>query len=160
MADRRRRDYRCEHCGEQLSKTVYYQHKKLYYKKSTRTWLQGGASDATSESLVPSDGDHSTRDFQFSDDEDMQTSSECMLLVSVCVAMLADIDRSCDVLCSFCSELLSYIPPSPTHCIHIHTLQGLALSVVPSDDEYEESSDSGSDFEMDEVRSCSIHCNY
>ena len=35
------------------------------------------------------------------------TTKTCKLLVSVYVAMLADIDKSCDVLCSFCSELLS-----------------------------------------------------
>ena len=76
MMDRKRRNYRCEHCGERLSKTVYYQHKKLYYNKSTRRWLQRKTGDATSKVQPPRDGDRTMSDFQFSDDEDMQATSE------------------------------------------------------------------------------------
>lgn len=28
----------CDHCGEKVSKTLYYQHKKLYYSAATGTW--------------------------------------------------------------------------------------------------------------------------
>ena len=28
----------CGHCGEKISRTLYYQHKKLYYSTATKTW--------------------------------------------------------------------------------------------------------------------------
>ena len=30
--------FHCEHCGEKVSKTLYYQHKRLYYSSSSNTW--------------------------------------------------------------------------------------------------------------------------
>jgi hypothetical protein len=61
--------YLCEHCGEKVSKTVYYQHKKLYYDKTTETWMRQETSSVATDDTV------FVNDFCFSDD-DMQTSGE------------------------------------------------------------------------------------
>ena len=67
------RSYHCEHCGEEVSKTVYYQHKKSYYDKTTETWMR----EEDTCGATPSVGTDNTlmNDFCFSDD-DMQTNGE------------------------------------------------------------------------------------
>lgn len=34
--------YHCGHCNEKVSRTLYFQHKKLYYSASEKTWKTGG----------------------------------------------------------------------------------------------------------------------
>jgi hypothetical protein len=55
--------FHCGHCGEKISKTLYYQHKKLYYSSSTNSW-------SSDNDRVPS----SLRDIR--DEQAMVTSQE------------------------------------------------------------------------------------
>ena len=66
------RSYHCEHCGEKVSKTVYYQHKKLYYDKTTGIWKRQESCDTPPGGT---DRDTLMNDFCFSDD-DMQTDGK------------------------------------------------------------------------------------
>ncbi len=52
----------CEHCGEKVSKTLYYQHKKLYYTADRQHWER----KTNDESFHLA----SEEDFTFSDHED------------------------------------------------------------------------------------------
>ena len=64
--------YHCDHCGEKVSKTVYYQHKKMYYDKTTEIWTQREDTSSATK-----DVDTVMNDFCFSDDSDgIQTSGE------------------------------------------------------------------------------------
>ena len=63
--------YHCDHCGEKVSKTVYYQHKKLYYDKTSETWMQQEDTSSATTDV------NTMNDFCFSDDsDDVQTSGE------------------------------------------------------------------------------------
>lgn len=69
--------FHCGHCGEKISKTLYYQHKKLYYSSSTNTW----SSDRYKDDCVPASSFHkdSARDITDSDadhEQAMATSQE------------------------------------------------------------------------------------
>jgi hypothetical protein len=41
--------YGCGHCGQSVSKTVYYQHKRLYYCDSTNSWLQANLDQSPAD---------------------------------------------------------------------------------------------------------------
>ena len=61
--------FHCDHCGEKISKTLYYQHKRLYYSSSTNSWRKsegGSAEISTGHSCqnLPPDN------FTFSSDEE------------------------------------------------------------------------------------------
>lgn len=30
--------FHCDHCGEKISKSLYFEHKKLYYSRTSNTW--------------------------------------------------------------------------------------------------------------------------
>lgn len=53
----------CEHCGEKISKTLYYQHKGLYYSTATRMWQKALAANSDDERAICED------EFKFSDTE-------------------------------------------------------------------------------------------
>ena len=55
----------CEHCGEKVSKTLYYQHKKLYYVANKQQWKRTAADEEVSHHSASED-----EDFTFSDQED------------------------------------------------------------------------------------------
>ena len=38
MANTTSKRYFCEHCEQQLSKTSYFKHKRLYYDRKSETW--------------------------------------------------------------------------------------------------------------------------
>ena len=59
--------FHCEHCGEKVSKTLYYQHKRLYYSSSSNTWKRRDDTDGASEAQRP--GCVIREDFCFSDSE-------------------------------------------------------------------------------------------
>lgn len=63
LVDRRR--FYCEHCGEKISKTLYYQHKRLYYSYDRQEWELSkkvvGSEMTNSRSRSP--------DFIFSEDD-------------------------------------------------------------------------------------------
>lgn len=52
--------YLCGHCNAELSKTLFYRHKSLYYDAKTKTW--------SSERLLP-DSIVNVEDFTLSDDD-------------------------------------------------------------------------------------------
>ena len=54
----------CEHCGEKVSKTLYYQHKKLYYTVDKQQWEKN--SDEVSHGVASKEDE----DFTFSDHEE------------------------------------------------------------------------------------------
>ena len=60
----KRRLYRCGHCDELISKTLYFQHKRLYYSVHNRQWKKtssvacdcsGQESPAVSDFIIPVD---------------------------------------------------------------------------------------------------------
>ena len=55
--------FHCQHCGEKISKTLYYQHKKKYYCLRTGSWKRD--SSETSRQ----DPEAEFADFTFSDSE-------------------------------------------------------------------------------------------
>ena len=58
--------YLCGHCNQKISKTLYYQHKKLFYSASTKSWkkeIKGITQRKEVNSPEP-------QDFRFSDDEE------------------------------------------------------------------------------------------
>lgn len=55
----------CEHCGEKVSKTFYYQHKKLYYTADKQQWERNLADEEVSYHSSSEE-----EDFTFSDNED------------------------------------------------------------------------------------------
>ena len=57
--------FHCGHCGEKISKTLHFQHKRLYYSSSTRSW----SSDRYKDECVPSS-------LQVHDSMDTTTSQE------------------------------------------------------------------------------------
>ena len=30
--------FHCDHCGEKISRSLYFEHKKLYYSSTSNTW--------------------------------------------------------------------------------------------------------------------------
>ena len=54
---RRGSSYKCGHCGEAVSKTVYFQHKRLYYCDDTNSWSQGNLDSDEFEEFTFSDMD-------------------------------------------------------------------------------------------------------
>ena len=75
--------YLCEHCGVEISKTLYYQHKKLYYSIATQKRLRNEDIERTK----PSDNDLAAvskdDEFTFSDDSNHCNLEEGMLLSEV-----------------------------------------------------------------------------
>ena len=61
--------FHCDHCNEKISKTLYFQHKRIYYNPSTQSWKKSRIS-------IPSDGDTDVDEFIFSDEE-MDTIDAC-----------------------------------------------------------------------------------
>lgn len=59
---RSRRLYYCGHCKEEVSKTLYYQHRKLFYDSELNIW-----ADCTSEDPRTVD---SETDFSFNSESD------------------------------------------------------------------------------------------
>lgn len=55
--------FHCQHCNEKISKTLYFEHKKLYYSVATREW------QCVTQRSDP-DGEDEDNDFCFSDAED------------------------------------------------------------------------------------------
>ncbi len=51
--------FHCEHCKEKISKTLYYQHKQLYYSSATNSWTCD----------IAASGHRAEEEFSFSDDE-------------------------------------------------------------------------------------------
>lgn len=41
--------FHCGHCNEKVSKTLYYQHKKLYYSSADKSWTQATSPDSDEE---------------------------------------------------------------------------------------------------------------
>ena len=39
------RRYYCEHCGERILQTLYYQHKKKFYSVESKTWISSSEDD-------------------------------------------------------------------------------------------------------------------
>ena len=70
----KRRSYHCQHCGEKVSKTWYYEHKKAYYNKDAGAWIPSGACD-TNPTVSTQSSLHLVNDFEFSSDEDLQASN-------------------------------------------------------------------------------------
>ena len=56
--NRQKRDYWCQHCRKELSKTTYFQHKMLYYDPATNRWAENSTVDVhdTYEDFKMSDG--------------------------------------------------------------------------------------------------------
>ena len=59
----------CEHCGEKISKTLYYLHKKLYYSVDTNMWQKitnsaddQQCNDAECDEFTFSDSESTTHD--------------------------------------------------------------------------------------------------
>lgn len=74
----------CEHCGEKVSKTLYYQHKKLYYTAEKQQWEQEVALSHAS----------ADEDFTFSDEEE-RIDEDPTMEVNDCIAE-SDVDSSDD----------------------------------------------------------------
>ena len=55
--------FHCGHCNEKVSKTLYYQHKKLYYSCTDKVWSKTTSPDVDGE---PSQ----TEDVRLSDTDD------------------------------------------------------------------------------------------
>ena len=68
----------CEHCGEKVSKTLYYQHKKLYYTAEKQHWEQEVALSHASAS--------EEEDFTFSDEEE-KIDEDPIMEVDNCIAV-------------------------------------------------------------------------
>ena len=69
--DQENNRFYCEHCGEKISKTLYYLHKRLYYSTATRIWQKATDSDDAVQICKVDD------EFKFSDTESI-TSHEGM----------------------------------------------------------------------------------
>lgn len=60
---KKRRLYRCGHCDELISKTLYFQHKRLYYSVHNRQWKKtssvacdhSGQESPVSDFIIPVD---------------------------------------------------------------------------------------------------------
>lgn len=52
--------FHCDHCGEKISRSLYFEHKRLFYSSVSNTWDK--------ESL-PVDKKEPIQDFSFSDNE-------------------------------------------------------------------------------------------
>ena len=62
--------FHCQHCGEKVSKTLYYQHKRLYYSSASNTWRSNQDThdaDGAAQSETPRLA--SREEFSFSDSE-------------------------------------------------------------------------------------------
>ncbi len=67
------RYYYCYHCCKKVSKTQYYQHKRLYYSKENQTWI---TSNTCVEEAVDPDSDFHFSAYQ--DDKDQEDEQmEC-----------------------------------------------------------------------------------
>ena len=53
--------FHCGHCNEKISKTLYFQHKKIYYNPSTQVWKKS--------TTVPSGSNADVEEFTFSESE-------------------------------------------------------------------------------------------
>ena len=53
-----KKSYNCGHCSKELSKTRYFQHRKLFYNKRTKEWSQQRVFET-----------RLGKDFNFSDNE-------------------------------------------------------------------------------------------
>jgi len=60
--------FHCGHCGEKVSKTLYYQHKRLYYSSATNSWSRSAYHDHPGE--PPSSGQVEGEEFTFSESEE------------------------------------------------------------------------------------------
>ena len=79
------RFYYCEHCGEKVSKTLYYQHKKLYYTVDSQQWEKN--PDEVSQHAVGADTEEDHEDFTFSDHERSLVGSEEGMEVDGCTSV-------------------------------------------------------------------------
>lgn len=59
--------FHCQHCGEKISKTLYYQHKEKYYSPATQTWSRDAKRQVLEFERQQDDDDE---DFTFSDSAD------------------------------------------------------------------------------------------
>ena len=73
MTHRENEGYYCNHCGERVSKTLYYAHKKLYYDATLNKWDTGTAPASDMEEHMHHD------DFRFSDSDDSKEGSQRFL---------------------------------------------------------------------------------
>ena len=64
MDKRTKRIYYCGHCNEKVSKTLYFQHKRLYYSSRTHKWKRDEVPSCSKSS------------FSFSDTENEAESSD------------------------------------------------------------------------------------
>lgn len=96
----------CEHCGEKVSKTLYYQHKKLYYTVDKQQWKKTPDEEAHHEAI------NEDEDFTFSDHEDSLevADEEGMLVDEYAVESFEDSDSDDDF--DFDKVSLCYIPNS------------------------------------------------
>ena len=62
--------FHCQHCNEKVSKTLYYQHKKLYYNEDTKSWSKESPSQLE-------DNKSEGEEFTFSDSDTPQVESKC-----------------------------------------------------------------------------------
>lgn len=60
--------FHCGHCNEKISRTLYFQHKKLYYSASENTWKKSGDISDVQEEKEDS---NEVEDFRLSDDSDI-----------------------------------------------------------------------------------------
>ena len=65
--------YYCNHCGEKVSKTLYYAHKKLYYDVTLKQWRSGVAcTSGTGGQCAKDKNEHDN--FTFSDSDSTELS--------------------------------------------------------------------------------------
>ena len=69
--------FHCGHCGEKVSKTLYYQHKRLYYSSAFNTWRS--ADDSGVNRGHETHGRSRADEFSFSDNEEEAGRDEMQL---------------------------------------------------------------------------------
>lgn len=151
-AAKRSKCYSCGHCGQSVSKTVYYQHKRLYYRDSTNSWIQGNYKSPTDE----------VEDFVFYDDSNEEgvheeESSEPQAFrdnmtgkISICLLWGSNYSiRGFNRGFMTCNE--SFVLPRPSV---LSILCSGGHGVMDSD---EHDSEHDSDFIMEEVRLSSLY---
>ena len=80
FASSNRKVYFCGHCHQELSKTLFFSHKKLYYNKRLKKWqkdiIQADANEV--EFVLSTEPDFS--DYVFSDNSsDLEGKSSCLI---------------------------------------------------------------------------------
>lgn len=78
--------FHCDHCGEKISKSLYYEHKKIYYSPTSKTW----DNDLV---LSPQIGEL-YEDFSFSDHDDNDGIVTMLFLSMFVICYLYLLDAS------------------------------------------------------------------